>query len=76
MIVVSAKSQECPGDNCPTLAEDTATDDVVVQLYSLSQEKAAEADAAMGALPSGEIRGVMPAAVFESLVAKRTSGLG
>lgn len=76
MIVVSAKSQDCPGDNCPTLAEDTATNDVIVQLYALCPEKATEANAAMGDLPSGEIRGVIPAAVFESLVAKRTSSLG
>ncbi len=76
MIVVTAKSQDCPGDNCPTLAEDTLTDDVIVQLYALSPEKTAEADAAMGQLPSGEIRGLMPAAVFESLVAERASSLG
>lgn len=76
MIFVSATSRDCPGDNCPTLAEDSATQDVVVQLYTLSPEKAAEADEAMGALPAGELRGVMPAAVFEQLVAERTSRLG
>lgn len=76
MIFVSATSRDCPGDNCPTLAEDVATQDVVVQLYAMSPEKAAEADDAMGRLPAGEIRGVMPAAVFEQLVAQRNSSLG
>lgn len=73
MIVVTAKDEDCPGDNCPTLAEDTATRDVVVQLYALSPEQTAQTDAAMGALPAGEIRGVMPAAVFEQLVAQRAA---
>lgn len=76
MIVVTAKYEDCPGDNCPTLAEDTATKDVVVQLYALSPEKAAETEDAMGALPAGEIRGVMPAAVFNQLVARRIAAAG
>lgn len=76
MIFVSATSRDCPGDNCPTLAEDSATQDVVVQLYALSPEKEDEANEAMGALPAGELRGVMPAAVFEQLVADRNSRLG
>lgn len=76
MIVVTAKDEDCPGDNCPTLAEDTGTQDVVVQLYALSPEASAAADAAMGALPAGEIRGAMPAALFERLVADRAATTG
>ena len=76
MIVVSAKYADCPGDNCPTLAEDTETQDVVVQLYALSPDQAAATDAAMGSIPSGEVRGVMPAAVFEQLVAQRRVSVG
>lgn len=75
MIIVSAKYGDCPGDNCPTFAEDTETGDVVVQMYALSARKAAEASTALGPVPSGEIRGVMPAAVLDQLVAQRAARL-
>ncbi|MCD2191600.1 hypothetical protein [Actinomycetospora soli] len=73
---MSAKYDDCPGDNCPTLAEDTETQDVVVQLYALDGAKAAETDVALGPVPPGEVRGVMPAKVFEQLVAQRAARVG